>query len=109
MARHKSGLREAPFSFLFAGNFPPGSSVSAHFLSFHLSLARTGVARFEWKKNKIKKNSKSCEQLFMMVFRLAAKWICGPGEVIGHLCEDDYHGSVYFARRGENGKKSLKK
>lgn len=78
--------------------------MSAHFRSAHLHLARAEVASFG---GKIKKNSKNSEQRFFYDgFPIGSKVDMCSGEVIGHLCEDDYHGSVFFPeRRGENGKK----
>lgn len=82
------------------------SSVSAHFRSAHLHLARAEVASFG---GKIKKNSKNSKQRFHDGFPIGSKVDMCSGEVIGHLCEDDYHGSVYFlSAEVKTGKKVWK-
>lgn len=107
MARHKSELRAKRhfLLFFFSGNFPPSlKCVGISFLSAHPHLAWSGQFR------EIKKNSKNSEQRFYDGFPIGSKVDMCSGEVIGHLCEDDYHGSVYFfERRGENGNKKFEK
>lgn len=58
---------------------------------------------------KIKKNSKNSKQRFHDGFPIGSKVDMCSGEVIGHLCEDDYHGSVYFLSAEVKTRKKLEK